>query len=74
MLARIVGAVSDHGPELVAEALLGALDGGRFDLLALRQSEKTPTAVEVPEALQRYEIESARATDFDALLASGGPS
>lgn len=74
VLARIIGAVSDHGPELVAEALLGALDRGRFDLLALRPSEKTPAPVEVPEALQRYEIESARAADFDALLASASPS
>jgi len=74
VLARIVGAISDHGPEPVAQALVGALDGDRFDLLALRRPEKTPTVVVVPELLQRFDIPSARAADFDALLGPGGLS
>lgn len=74
VLARIVGAISDHGPEPVAQALLGALDGERFDLLALRRPEPPPTAIEVPESLQHFEIPSARAADFDALLGPGGLS
>ena len=72
VLARIVGAISDHGPEPVAEALLSALDGGRCDLLALKRVENEAVCVEVPEALQGYEIARASAADFDVLLAQGG--
>lgn len=72
VLARIVGAISDHGPEPVAEALLKALDGDRCDLLALKRPEKEPAYVEVPESLKGYEIARACAADFDALLVEGG--
>jgi hypothetical protein len=71
VLARIVGAVSDHGSEAVAEALEKALESGRSDLLALRQPAPAPSPVEIPEPLQGYEVASARAADFDALLPGG---
>jgi transposase len=71
VLARIVGAVADHGPEPVAEALEQALTAGRCDLLALKRPIETPAAVEVPEQLADYEIDTARAADFDALLPRG---
>jgi len=74
VLARIVGAVSDHGPEPIAEALTSALEGDRCDLLALKRVPEAPAEVAVPESLARYEIASARAGDFDALLPTGGLS
>ena len=71
VLARIVGAVADHGPEPVAEALEKALEAGRWDLLALQQQRPVPATVEIPEPLRDYEIDSAQAADFDALLPGG---
>jgi len=71
VLARIVGAVVDHGPEPVAEALDQALAAGRCDLLALKRATELPAAVDVPERLAAYEIDSARVEDFDALLPGG---
>lgn len=73
VLAKIVGAVVDHGPEPVAEALDQALAAGRWDLLSLKRERPTAGSVEVPEPLRGYEIDSARAADFDALL-PGDPS
>ncbi len=68
VLARILGAVADHGLEPVAEALEKALGAGRWDLLALKPAVERAARVAVPERLERYEIASARAADFDALL------
>jgi len=72
VLSRVMGAVVDHGSETVAEALEAAMDAGRCDLLAmagrLRQAE---TVVEVPAALQSYEIEAGSPTDYDVLLQGG---
>ena len=72
VLARFIGAVSEHGPKPVAEALLAALDGDRFDLLALRPKRKAPAQVKVPESLAGYEVASASAAEFDLLLTAGG--
>ncbi len=73
VLAKIVGVVADHGPGPVAEALEPALAAGRWDLLALERGRKAPVEITVPEPLRGYEIDSARAADFDALL-PGDPS
>jgi len=72
VLARIIGALVDHGEEVVADALEAALLNGRCDLLSLSQRIHDPTerprAVEVPEALSGYRVESGRASDYDLLL------
>jgi transposase len=72
VLARIVGALVDHGEETVAAALEAALENGRCDLLSLSKRMHDPTerahAVEVPEALSGYRIESGKASDYDLLL------
>jgi len=56
----------------VADALEAALLNGRCDLLSLSQRIHDPTerprAVEVPEALSGYRVESGRASDYDLLL------
>jgi len=71
VLARIIGAVLDHGPGPVAEALNQALAAGRCDLLALKPATEVPEPVEVPQRLATYQIDSATAEDFDALLPGG---
>jgi transposase len=75
VLARILGALVDHGEEAVADGLKSALSNGRCDLLSLSERIHDPTerprAVEVPEALNGYRIESGKASDYDDLLLPG---
>jgi len=71
VMAKVLGAVKDHGQEAVSRALLTALAGGRVDLLALRsklQETHGPQQVEVPKSLSRYRIESGCIADYDTLL------
>lgn len=75
ILARILGALLDHGEEPVSEALATALSQGRTDLLSLAshlgdRSERVKT-VAVPEALSSYHIEATDASDYDRLLVDG---
>src|SRR5918993_4721680 len=76
VLSRILGAAVDHGEELVASALQGALSQGRFDLLALAKHledrQGRSRSVAVPEALSSHRVESANATDYDRLLGGSG--
>ncbi len=72
VLTRILGALVDHGEEAVADALEAALSNGRCDLLSLSGHIHNPTerprAVEVPETLSGYRVESGKASDYDLLL------
>lgn len=73
VLARILGALLDHGEEPIAEALEAALERGRCDLLSLSEqihapTQQLPLEVEVPEALSGYYVESGRASEYDLLL------
>jgi hypothetical protein len=77
----VLGAIVDHGsPPLLAtggsQAVAGALEAafqaGRCDLLALSSRLQQATVmVEVPAALQGYQIEAASPEDYDVLLAGG---
>jgi len=72
VLSRVLGTVVDHGSQTVAEALEAALDAGRCDLLALsRRIQHDSPVVEVPAALQSYEIETVSPADYDVLLRGG---
>lgn len=72
VLARVLGAVSDHGSQAVGEALESALQTDRCDLLALASRlQEARVTVEVPPALQRYCIEAASPADYDVLLSGG---
>ena len=72
VLARVLGAMVDHGSQAVAEALDAALQAGRCDLLSLpSRLQKTDLTVEVPAALQGYEVEAGSPADYDLLLAGG---
>ena len=75
VLARILGALVDHGEEPIAQALEAALTCGRCDLLSLakhlhhrEEEEQKASTVEVPEALSGYRVEAANAADYDQLL------
>ena len=72
VLSRVLGAIVDHGSPAVAGALEAAFQAGRCDLMALSSLlQEDPVMVEVPAALQGYEVESASPADYDALLAGG---
>ncbi|MCA1607166.1 MAG: hypothetical protein LC775_17245, partial [Acidobacteria bacterium] len=74
VLARILGAVVDHGEVAVSTALRCALAEGRIDLLALSEKLHAPSSINtgpVPEALRGYEVEASRASDYDWLLKGG---
>lgn len=72
VLSRVLGAIVDHGSQAVAGALEAAFQAGRCDLLALSSRLQQATVmVEVPAALQGYQIEAASPADYDVLLAGG---
>ena len=72
VLSRVLGAVVDHGSQAVAEALEAAFQAGRCDLLALSSRlQRASMMVEVPAALQGYQIEAASPADYDVLLTGG---
>ena len=75
VLARILGAILDHGEEPVSEALAIALSKGRTDLLSLashlQDRGQRMESVVVPEALSGYHIEATDPADYDRLLAGG---
>jgi len=75
VLARILGALVDHGEEPVSEALAIALSQGRTDLLSLASHlgdrSKRVSSVTVPEALSGYRVEATDPADYDRLLVGG---
>jgi len=75
IMARVLGAVVQHGSEAVGAALGSALDGGQRHLLHLAALQATPLPPEVPvpEPLAGYIVESVSASDFDALLTEVRP-
>jgi transposase len=73
VLARLLGAVCAHGEEQVSRALAAAVNERRVDLLELAASNSaTPEPVSVPSPLASYTVESAKASDYDHLLAAEG--
>jgi len=72
VLSRVLGAVVDHGSQTVGEVLEAALEAGRCDLLGLagKIRQENPV-VEIPVALQCYEIEAGSPADYDVLLQGG---
>jgi hypothetical protein len=73
VLARLLGAVCAHGEEQVSRALAAAVNERRVDLLDLAASNSaTPESISIPPGLASYIVESARASDYDHLLAAEG--
>jgi len=75
VLARILGAVVEHGEEPVARALESSLKTERVDLLALSKLAQNtePPLVPVPAGLAGYTVEAASVETYDAILAGGAP-
>jgi transposase len=70
--ARVLAPVIDHGSQAVGEAIQAALEADRCDLLALSSRlQQARATVEVPVALQGYEVEAGSPSDYDVLLAGG---
>lgn len=74
-LAGILGAICDHGENVVTQSLDEALARGRCDLLPLqRYLSAQPILLDstrVPEGLRGLEVESVPAAEYDRLLAGG---
>lgn len=74
VLAGVIGAIHDHGQDLVTEALFSAMNSGSVDLLSIHKhlpSEQVVMNVMVPADLQQFHVEEGRALDYDQLLKGG---
>lgn len=65
VVAKLVGAIVEHGEQLVAETLTAALT---TPPPAPQGPHQPPATVPVPAALQRYHVEATPAAVYDALL------
>jgi len=73
VLARLLGAVCEHGEERVRLALEAALAQRRVDTPDRSAAKTALENIAVPDALASYVVEAARASDYDhLLLAEGG--
>jgi hypothetical protein len=69
VVARLLGAVCEHGEERVRRALETAVSQRRIELLDLTSSQPAPVnKIAVPEALAAYVVEARCAADYDHLL------
>ncbi len=74
VLAGVLGAIHDHGEDVVTQALSTALAQGRMDLLGIRQHlPKEAHILEelVPAQLRHVHVEAGHAADYDHLLVGG---
>ena len=68
VVAKLVGAICEHGEQLMAETLSAVL---ATPPPAPREARQAPATVPVPAALQRYEVEATPAAAYDELLVGG---
>jgi hypothetical protein len=71
VLARLLGAVCEHGEDRVRLALEAAIEQHRSEAPDLAAAEPRIENVAVPDALAAYVVEAGRASDYDHLLAAG---
>jgi len=72
VLARLLGAVCEHGEERVRLALEAAVNQHRVEVSELSASQPVSENVTVPDALASYVVEAGRASDYDHLLFADG--
>jgi hypothetical protein len=74
VLARLLGAVYEHGEQQVVQALEAALNQQRVGLLDLVSAGNAPSPqpIRVPAALADYVVEAGKASDYDHLLLAEG--
>lgn len=73
VLARVIGAIVEQGEPAVRQAITAALRAPRGLQFPLAPMGLPPPArtIPVPAALAAYQVSSARAADYDALLVGG---
>jgi transposase len=71
VLARLLGAVCEHGEDRVRLALEAAINQRRSEASDLAVAEPRIDNVAVPDALAAYVVEAGRASDYDHLLTAG---
>jgi hypothetical protein len=71
VLARLLALIDSHSQAVVAQLLQQTLEQKAQDTDALLSHQQALTHIEVPEALRAFDIEAARASDFDYLLRGG---
>jgi hypothetical protein len=73
LVARLLGAVCEHGEDRVRLALEAAINRHRNEASDLATTGAEIENVALPDALAAYVVEAGRASDYDhLLLASGG--
>jgi transposase len=72
VLARLLGAVCEHGEERVRRALEAAIAQHRVDAREFSAPRPRIENVAVPDALAGYVVEAGRASDYDHLLLADG--
>jgi transposase len=72
VLARLLGAVCEHGEDRVRLALEAAINRHRSEASDLLAPGAEIENVAVPDALSSYVIEAGRASDYDHLLLANG--
>jgi transposase len=71
VLARLLALIDSHSREVVEQLLQQMLGQRAQESGALPSHQEALTHIEVPEALRAFDIEAARASDFDYLLMGG---
>jgi hypothetical protein len=75
VMAKLLGAVEEHGEERVRPVLEAALAGKRLGLLdVIVRTPEVSAPITVPKALADFVIEAAKAADYDHLLLTDGGS
>jgi transposase len=73
VLARLLGAVCEHGEDRVRRALEAAVNQHRIGVLELSTTQPAlVNQIAVPDALASYVVEAGRAADYDHLLLANG--
>jgi transposase len=71
VLARLLAIIDSHSQEVVEQLLQQMLQQRAQHSGTLLSHQEAVTHIEVPEALRAFDIEAARASDFDYLLIGG---
>jgi hypothetical protein len=72
VVARLLGAVCEHGEDRVRLALEAAINQHRSAAAEVATAGLQIDNVAVPDALAAYVVEAGRASDYDHLLLGGG--
>jgi hypothetical protein len=72
VVARLLGAVCEHGEDRVRVALEAAISQHPIEMLDLPAHRPKIDNVAVPDALAAYVVEAGRASDYDHLPLADG--